>query len=240
MPVKHTNIETFADYDRLIDAAADALAEAVNAAIEARGYCLLGLTGGDTPKDLYLRLATEPYVSAINWSQVHFFWGDERCVPPVDARSNYRMAHETLLTALSVPASNMHRMRGEENPATAAEAYERELRERFKTPEGPPTTEAGRRFDLILMGMGDDGHTASLFPGHRAVHERSHWVVAEYIDKVDMWRITLTPPVINAAAEILYLVAGDHKAQALQRVHEGPDDPDQLPTQAIARRMARL
>ena len=171
-----------------------------------------------TPAVLYRLLVSKP----IDWSRVHVFLGDERCVPPDDPASNYRMARETLLDHVPIPPANVHRIRGEDPPAVAAAAYERELR----------VTTA--RLDLVLLGMGDNGHTASLFPGLAAVRERERWVVAEYVAEVGMWRVTLTPPAINAAVAVVFLVAGQGKAEMLHRVLDGPRDPEALPAQAIA------
>ncbi|HEV7665993.1 MAG TPA: 6-phosphogluconolactonase, partial [Chloroflexota bacterium] len=156
---------------------------------------------------------------------VHIFFGDERCVPPDDPQSNYHMAYETLLSKVPIPAQNIHRMRGELPPEEAALVYEEELKTFFGTE--PP------RLDVIILGMGDNGHTASLFPGLTAVHEQRRWVVAEYVAEVGMWRITLTPLVLNLAREALFLVAGSNKAEMLRRVLEGPFDPSALPAQIV-------
>jgi 6-phosphogluconolactonase len=150
------------------------------------------------------------------------------------------MAREVFLGRVPVPAANVHRIHGEDAPARAAAAYEQELREVFATREGPPSRAPGRRFDLVLLGMGSNGHTASLFPGLAAVRERERWVVAEHVPEVSMWRVTLTPPVLNAAANVVFLVSGAEKAGMLRRVLEGPFEPDVLPAQAIAPRNGEL
>ena len=204
------------------------------------GRFVVALSGGSTPKRLYALLATAAYAGRVDWSRVHVFWGDERCVPPDDPASNYRMAREALLSRVPVPEGNVHRMRGEDDPGSAAAAYERELREIFVTPDGPPACIPGRRFDLVLLGMGDNGHTASLFPGTPAVREAERWVLAQYVEAVSMWRVTLTPVVINAAAEVTFLVSGGDKAEMLRRVLKGPHVPDALPAQAIAPGHGRL
>ena len=141
---------------------------------------------------------------------------------------------------MPIPASQVRRIRGEDPPQVAAEAYERVLRTLFATPVGPSRPEAGARFDLVLLGMGDNGHTASLFPGLHAVREAERWVVAEYVAEVTMWRITLTPVVLNAAAEVVFLVAGADKAAMLHRVLDGPVRPDELPAQIVAPHAGRL
>jgi 6-phosphogluconolactonase len=208
-----------------VAAAADAVVSAAKAAIAASGRFLLVLSGGSTPKALYALLAGPSCASRVDWSRTHVFWGDERCVPPTDAGSNFRMAREALLDHVPLPAEQIHRMRGEDDPARAAAAYEATLRGTF--------SDGVARFDLVLLGMGDNGHTASLFPGLAAVREASRWVVAEYVPEVSMWRLTLTPPALNAAARVVFLVVGADKAAMLKRVLQGPRDPNLLPAQAI-------
>jgi len=160
-------------------------------------------------------------VSSVMWSRVQVLWGDERCVPPHHPESNYRMARETLLDRVPVSPANVHRIHGEDDPAIAAADYETTLR-------------ALLPIDLVLLGLGEDGHTASLFPGDAAVHEQTRWVMAAHAAAGSMWRITLTPAVINAAAEVLFIVSGAAKAGILRRVLEGPRRPQSLPAQAIA------
>ena len=154
--------------------------------------------------------------------------------------SNYRMARVALLARVPIPPGNVHRIRGEDEPAAAAAAYERKLRELFATPVGEPRTTSGARFDLILLGIGKDGHTASLFPSAATVGETRRWVMADDFADVSVPRVTLTPVVINAASEIVFLVAGHEKAATLKRVLEGPYQPDALPAQAIAPSAGRL
>jgi 6-phosphogluconolactonase len=207
-------------------AAAERFVAASAAAVAARGRFTVALSGGSTPKALYARLAAPACASRIDWARVHVFWGDERCVPPDHASSNFRMAREALLDHVPVPKEQVHRLRGEDDPHAAAAAYEAELRAAF--PDGVA------RLDLALLGMGDNGHTASLFPGLSAVREADRWVVAERVDEVGMWRLTLTPPALNGAAAVVFLVAGPDKAAMLARVLEGPRNVDLLPVQAIA------
>ena len=211
----------------LADAAAGRFVAAAGDAIASRGQFIVALSSGSTPRDTYLRLGTGALVSKVMWSRVQVLWGDERCVPPHDVESNYRMARETLLDRVPVPAENVHRIHGEDDPATAARVYETTLRALLRTP-------AGARIDLVLLGLGEDGHTASLFPGSAAVHEQTRWVMAARAAAASMWRITLTPAVINAAVEVLFLVSGRAKAGILRRVLEGPRLPLELPAQAIA------
>jgi len=219
--------------DALMEAAAERVVARAAAAIDASGRFVVALAGGSTPKALYELLATPRYVDRFDWSRVHVFWGDERCVPPDDRASNYRMTREALLDRVGVPPSNVHRIHGEDPPTAAAAAYEEDLRSVFSTRVGPPREAPGACFDLVLLGMGDNGHTASLFPGLAAVRERERWVVAEYVSEVSMWRVTLTPPVLNAAADVVFLVSGAGKASMLHRVLEGPREPAALPAQAI-------
>lgn len=223
--------------------AADAAGRFVSVAARAvreTGRFVVALAGGSTPRRLYELLATPEYADRVDWARIHVFWGDERCVPPDDPASNYRLARTALLGHVPVPAANVHRIRGEDEPVRAAAAYERELRAVFATPHGPPSLESGRRFDLILLGMGSNGHTASLFPWLAAVRERERWVMAEHVAEVAAWRITLTTPVLNAAAHVVFLVTGADKAATLQRVLDGPVQPDVLPAQAIAPRDGAL
>ena len=210
----------YADLSTLIAGAADFVAESAAEAIAARGSINIALSGGNTPRPVYQRLASV----AIDWKRVHVFFGDERCVPPGDARSNYHMARAALLDHVAIPPENLHRMRGEDPPEAAAEAYEVELRNALGE---------GGRLDLVLLGLGHDGHTASLFPGLAAVTETRRLAMAAYVEFVGMWRLTLTPPTINAARRVVFLVSGDDKAEVLHRVLQGPRQPIVLPAQAI-------
>jgi 6-phosphogluconolactonase len=220
-----TAVRILPDADTLADAAARLVVEHADAAIAARGRVSLTLSGGSTPRALHDRLASPPLRDEIQWSKVHIFFGDERCVPPDDPHSNFRMALETLLSRVPIPAENVHRMLGELPPEQAAARYEDELRAFFG--DEPPC------LDMVLLGMGDNGHTASLFPGLTAVQEQQRRVVAEYVAEVGMWRITLTPAVLNLAREVMFLVTGAAKADMLRRVLEGPHDPEALPAQAV-------
>ncbi len=200
------------------------------------GRFAVALSGGSTPRELYAFLATPEFSSQIDWARVHFFWGDERAVPPDHPDSNYRMAYETLLSRVQLPAQNVHRILAEQPPTDAAREYEETLRTFF----APSPAKRGRagvgvlpRFDLILLGLGANGHTASLFPHTQVLHETARWVAVSYIDEVKMWRITMTAPVINAAANVLWLVAGADKAATVRAVLRGEYRPDDLPAQLI-------
>jgi len=184
----------------------------------------VALAGGSTPQRMYSRLSG----AHLDWSSIHFFWGDERCVPPDHTDSDYRMANEALLSHLTIPLENIHRIPGELPAEEAAQDYEDELR-RFFGGETP-------HFNLVLLGLGGDGHTASLFPGSPAVREKVHWVAAvrhrgQPPPLVD--RVTLTLPVLNAAAQVLFLVSGAEKAERLVQVLHGSYQPDLLPAQAV-------
>lgn len=182
----------------------------------------LVLSGGSTPRPLYEQLAQ---AEDIDWSSVHVFWGDERAVPPDHADSNYRMAKDALLDHVPLPPENIHRIPAEYDPEQAAKSYDDELRT-YLGSDG--------RFDLVLLGMGDDGHTASLFPETAALDETQHLAVANYVAKLETWRITLTAPLINRARHLVFLVAGESKAEPLREVLHGPCQPRKLPAQMIA------
>jgi 6-phosphogluconolactonase len=233
-------VEVLPTTDALMEAAAAEFVRAAGEAIRGSGRFAVALSGGSTPKRLYALLASASYAALVDWSRVVVFWGDERCVPPGNPASNYRMVRESLLDHVPVPEANVHRIRGEADPMEAAAAYERQLRQAFATPDGPPRRAAGARFDLVLLGMGNDGHTASLFPGTASVHETARWAMAHHVAALSMWRITLTPVVINAAAEVTFVVSGHEKAAILRRVIAGPYRPDALPAQAIAPQDGRL
>src|SRR5207302_9617983 len=189
------------------EAAARRFVAAANEAIRSRGEFVVALSGGSTPRSMYARLAAEPDASGVNWSRVQVLWGDERCVPPDHAASNYRMAREALLDHVPIPAANVHLIRGEDDPAEAATVYERVIRDVLGTPLGAPRDAPGARIDLVLLGLGEDAHTASLFPGAAALHDTRCWVRAEHVQRLSMCRITLTPVILNAAAVVACLVA---------------------------------
>ncbi len=212
----------------LFHAAAEEVLSCAKKAIAARGGFTIVLSGGSTPKSLFNLIAANAATS-VDWSKVFFFWGDERHVAPTDADSNFRMADETLLSKISVPAGNIFRIPAENPDAgAAARAYEKTLNEFFalKAGEFP-------RFDLILLGMGPDGHTASLFPETEALQERSHLVVANWVEKLKTFRITLTVPVINAAREVAFLVSGGDKSPALREVLQGKASPEKYPSKLV-------
>jgi len=214
------NRSIFPDVDSLADAAARHLIDLAETAISRSGRFHLALAGGSTPLSLYKLLASGDLTSRLDWTAVHLYWGDERCVPPDHEQSNYRTAQHALIDQIPIPKANVHRMPGELDPEQGALAYEQLLYRQFrwKTPV----------FDLVLLGMGADGHTASLFPGDDALEERKRWVVA--VDHQGppapiVSRLTLTLPLLNVARSVIFLVAGEHKAQAVRWVQQGDDLP---------------
>jgi 6-phosphogluconolactonase len=193
--------------------AAEQFVSLAGRAMARAGRFAVALSGGSTPRAFYEWLGSAEYRERVDWWRVHLFWGDERSVPPDHAESNFRMVQEALLAKILLPLQNIHRMAGEKDPAKAADAYEHELCEFFALAPGQLP-----RFDLILLGLGDDGHTASLFPGTVALPEQERLVASVYVEKLKAQRLTLTLPVINAAAQVMFLVAGSGKADVVGRV----------------------
>jgi 6-phosphogluconolactonase len=221
-----SQVEIYPDPPALARAAAEHIVSRAAAAIAARGQFSIGLSGGSTPRALFSLLATDAFSARIDWTKVFLFWGDERCVPPDHSDSNYRMARETLLDYIPLSEESIYRIRGETEPEQAAAEYEQILRVFFAQENRP-------RFDVLLQGMGEDGHTASLFPGTRALYERTRWVLENYVPKLDMWRITLTTVAINSAANVIFLVEGQNKAETLHQVLKGPHQPEKYPSQFV-------
>jgi 6-phosphogluconolactonase len=213
------------DPESLSEAVARLFVQQARHAIQAQDRFIVALAGGHTPERTYQLLAQPLFRDQVPWAKVHVFWGDERCVPPDDPRSNAHMARQALLDCIPIPPDQIHPIRCDQNPQQAAEEYESLLQNFF----------AGRLpcFDLILLGLGENGHTASIFPGTPAVEEQEHWVIAVYVAEQAMWRVTLTPPLINQAVTVAFLVAGAAKARILQRVLDGPFEPHTLPAQLI-------
>ena len=219
-----TEIKVAPDSSTLADWAAGEFVTLAGQALQVGSRFSVALAGGSTPRQLYTRLTA----ARLDWKKIHFFWGDERCLPPDHKDSNYRMAREALLNYISIPLENIHRIPGELPVKDAAREYAQDLRRYF----GSLTP----RFDLVLLGLGSDGHTASLFPGKPTVNETTRWVAAVVHDLpppplVD--RVTLTLPVLNAATHVLFLVSGMEKAGILARVLQGPYQPDLLPAQGV-------
>jgi 6-phosphogluconolactonase len=218
-------IKTLPDSQSLARATAIHFVECAQEAINQRGRFVVALAGGSTPQAAYKTLATVEFASDILWEKVHVFWGDERCVAPNHEDSNYSMAFEVLLQHSPIPVKQIYRMEGELDPKEAAQAYEDRLRAFFG--------QRAPRFDLILLGLGQDGHTASLFPGSKALEEKKHWVTANYIRRLSVWRLTLTAQLINQAANVTFLVSGEGKSEILRRVLAGRYTPEEIPAQMI-------
>jgi 6-phosphogluconolactonase len=216
------------DAQELYVRAAEETAHLAGEAVCTHGEFTVCLSGGSTPAAAYDLLATRFRLS-VDWKEVQFFWGDERCVPPDNPESNFGMANRTMLSKLALRPDQVHRMRGEDPPAAAATAYEDVLRKRF----GLGASDVPR-FDLVMLGLGDNRHTASLFPGDPAIHETQRLVVAVNVDAEPRNRLTITPPVINNAHCVMFLAAGQGKAAAVKDILEGPRDPDKFPAQIVA------
>lgn len=214
------------DPEALAAAVADYIVDLAEARLEEADAFSIALAGGTTPKRTYELLGgmLESVVDPIN---MYVFWGDERCVPPDDPMNNYRMAHTTFLSRVPIPDDQIHPIRCEGDAKQGAAEYEQVLRTHFAPSEKP-------RFDLVLLGLGPDGHTASLFPGSELLKEEERWVAAEFVEDIGGWRVTLTPPGINAAGHVAFIVQGKEKAEAVHRVIIGEDSPSEWPAQLIA------
>ena len=223
-------VRILANANAIAETAAAEFVEAARRAVQKKNSFTVALSGGSTPKALYELLVNNPLLqSMIPWKQTQFFFGDERHVPPNHADSNFRMATESMLSKAPVNAKQIHRIKGELASAEEAAAqYEKELRTSFKLELGQQP-----HFDLILLGMGPEGHTASLFPGTKALREQERLVIHNWVGKLFSDRITLTPPVLNNADRVIFMVHGAEKAPALKAVLEGPYEADQLPAQLI-------
>ncbi len=220
-------VVTYSDSEKLIHAAAQSIVRVANEAIASRGRFTFALSGGSTPRKLYGLLASDPYRDQINWSLVEIFWSDERCVPADDAESNYHLAQEVMLSKLALPAHQIHRMPADEADRDAAsQAYGLEMQRVFAT-NGVPD------FDLLQLGMGPEGHTASLFPHQASLMERERLVMPVTVPKPPPLRLTFTPRLLNAAHHVLFLVTGADKADAIQAVLEHPYQPEEYPAQIV-------
>jgi 6-phosphogluconolactonase len=224
-----TQLRTFPDLEPLSRAAAELF---LNRAVESaqRGkFFSAAFSGGKTPQTFLRILASREFSERISWDQTRLFQVDERCVPPDHPDSNYRMIRDALLEPVQGAAVHFYRMKADQQDLDAAsQEYARQLEEILTPPSGTPP-----RLDLILLGMGPDGHTASLFPGSAALRERSKWVCSNYVEKLRAQRLTLTYPVLNAASELVFMVVGSDKAEALRQVLEGPINPELYPAQGV-------
>lgn len=218
-------IHVFNDYESLSQAAAEMFVNLANQAIDSNGRFSVALSGGSTPHRLYETLSTNSFREKVRWNAVHVFWSDERCVPMDDPRSNFLMARRTLLDHVPVQPDHVHPILGDLPAALAATHYETTLQDFFE--EQAPV------FDLILLGLGENAHTASLFPHTSVLDEKERWVGEVYVAEQSMYRVTMTVPLINQAREVIFLVSGANKAPALQDVLEGAYHPHEYPAQLI-------
>jgi 6-phosphogluconolactonase len=222
------NLEIFKDIDQLSQALAEWITSLIEETLTRKNSFSFVLSGGNTPKKLNSLLASLPYKERIDWGKIHIFWGDERAVPFEDERNNARMAFDTLLDIVDVPRNQIHIMDTSLPPDEAAAEYAESLYEFFGTDVLPAQT-----FDLVLLGMGDDGHTLSLFPGTPVIHEEKLWAASFFLKAQNMNRITLTKNVVNHSNHIVFIISGSDKANALYQVLEGERNPDLYPSQVI-------
>lgn len=213
--------------DALYTRAAEEIAHVAGEAICTHGEFLLCLTGGNTPAKTY-ELLSSRFQLSVDWKEVQFFWGDERCVAPDDPGSNFGMANRTLLSHLNLKAAQIHRIRGENEPGQAARDYEEEIRRALNL-----SREELPRFDLTLLGLGTNCHICSIFPGSAIIHEEHRIAAAAQVEDKYRNRITLTPPVINNSARVMFLVSGEEKAHAVKTVLEGEDNPEMVPAHLV-------
>jgi 6-phosphogluconolactonase len=223
----HFEIRVLPDPAGAAEAAAREMVAAAGDCLRDHGVFLPAFSGGSTPRLLFQALAGAEFRPQVDWTRSRIFFVDERCVPPDDRRSNYRLARENLLDPLAIPPGNVFRMRGEDDPARAADAYGKLLAAELPAAEGPP------RLDFVLLGLGPDGHTASLFPGTAAVEETRRPVVANHVPKLGEWRITLTLPVLNAARRAVFLVVGEEKRDIVAAVLKNEQRSPSLPASLV-------
>ncbi|HYN84519.1 MAG TPA: 6-phosphogluconolactonase [Pyrinomonadaceae bacterium] len=219
-------LRVFRDPEETARAAAENFARTARLSSTASGRFSVALSGGSTPKRIYELLSAAPLRDEVPWGATHVFFGDERCVPPDHAESNYRMAAETLLARVPVPTENVHRIRGEGDAVANASLYEDELRAFFPGSTWPA-------FDLVMLGLGEDGHTASLFPNSEVLTERGAWAAAAWVERLAAFRVTLTAESVNHARRVMFVVTGQGKSEVLREVLEGERDPARLPAQLI-------
>lgn len=225
-------IHIYKDADELSMHVCDWIVEYITTVLQKNDRFTIALSGGSTPKKLHTILSASPHKEKVSWEKMHIFWGDERAVPFNDERNNAKMAFDTLLNAVPVPKSHIHVMRTDITPEESAREYEKILHSYFN--------ETQTSFDLVLLGMGDDGHTLSLFPGTDIIHEKTAWTKAFWLPSQDMYRISLTAPIVNQAASIAFLAVGSNKAKALKEVLEGDYRPDDYPSQVIKPQKGQL
>jgi len=228
MKILIPEVAYYKDHTSLFRGAAEKFVKAANDSVEMQGYFFVALAGGNTPRDFYRLLAKPEWRERMPWEKTHIFFGDERCVPPDHSDSNYRMAREALLDDLALPDEQIHRMAGEQEPHAAAVAYEREIRR--------VCVEAGMKrvgLDLALLGLGTDGHTASLFPGTAALQEKIKLAAANYVEKFNSYRLTMTLPMLNRAFDVIFLVAGESKADVVYEIFKAHNRRFQYPAELV-------
>jgi 6-phosphogluconolactonase len=231
-------VRVYQDEVALAQAAVEWIEQCSAEAIMRGGSFSLALSGGSTPRRTFELLANETNLGRVNWLKTFIFWGDEREVPPDHPESNYRMARQALLDHVPIPADHIFRMQGEITPQIAAEVYERILRAHFAPERGGQPLDT--TFDLVLLGLGSDGHTASLFPGTKALTETERWATANFVPQLETWRLTLTFPCINAARNVTFLVSGETKAERLQQVIHPQGEPVDLPAAQVQPQQGKL
>jgi 6-phosphogluconolactonase len=219
------DIRIFDSHEEFEQKSAEEIVHLMQGVLRDRGVCSVVLSGGETPKGIYRRLGTDPLKQVLDWSRVSIFFSDERCVSPDDSQSNYGMVRRELISHVGIAPHNVHRIHGESSPEKGAVEYEKVLRTVFNP--GPP------RFDVVLLGMGSDGHTASLFPSTDTLDEENRWVREVYVPHLDAWRITLTFPVINSGREVLILAAGESKAPMIERALGAQAPTKKLPVTMV-------
>jgi 6-phosphogluconolactonase len=227
----YADVRMFEDHGSLSHAAARLFVEVGKIAVASQGRFVVALSGGSTPRQFYALLGSSLYRNSVDWHCVHVFWADERCVPPDHRESNFKLAYDTLLSATSIPEINIHRVKGEDGPEKAAREYEQDIENYFG--HDKPV------FDLIILGVGKDGHTASIFPGSTTVHETARIAVPVLLDKPGVSRVTLTLPVINHASHVLVLASGKDKAEVVQEVLAG-ENLNQYPAGLVHPENGRL
>ena len=224
------SVQVSKDADAATIAGAELFTRAAEQAVANRGLARIAISGGSTPKAVFELLADpqQPYLARVPWAKLQLFWVDERCVGPEDPESNFGMTKKAMLDAVPLPAAQVHRMEGELDPEDGAARYESEIRNTFKL-EGAETP----TFDLIILGLGPDGHTASLFPHTEGLHNLANIVIANHVPQKDTWRLTLTWPVITQGREVAFLIEGSEKAEMIKTVWAGTYDPETWPAQLI-------
>ena len=224
------DLKVYDHIDEVTHATCEYVTAGLEHAVASRGLARLAISGGSTPKPVFEMLAdpAQPYLARVPWAKTQLFWVDERCVPPADKESNYGMTKSAMLDKVPLPTANVHRMEGELDPEEAASRYESEIRNVFKL-EGAETP----TFDMVLLGLGPDGHTASLFPHTEGLNEMSRIVMANHVPQKDVWRLTLTWPVITQARLVAFQIEGEDKAAMVRTVFAGAYDPETWPAQLI-------